>query len=180
MAKTKELRVGILAQGSKEWFGGIQYTNNLLRGLINADAIGAGKDLQITVLTIQPPEEIIEPDILESGLCSFDYFGQSRLGALESRIPSLSSKVAKQIWIIRSCLRHQLGGLFPAPPRLLSLLGSKALCWIPDFQHCYRPEFFSSTELTNRSYSYSEILKNASSVVLSSKAAEKDARHYVC
>ena len=46
--------------------------------------------------------------------------------------------------------------------------------WIYDFQHKFLPDLFSPDEVTGRDRSFSAIARHASTVVLSSKSAERD------
>jgi glycosyltransferase involved in cell wall biosynthesis len=58
-----------------------------------------------------------------------------------------------------------------------SLLGIKSLPWIPDFQHCILPEYFSQSEIKNRNAKFQKILNNEH-FLLSSYSSLTDATNF--
>jgi glycosyltransferase involved in cell wall biosynthesis len=54
-------------------------------------------------------------------------------------------------------------------------LGVPQICWIPDFQHVYRTEFFSVEELQNRDRRFGQIMAEADRVIVSNYCSYRDA-----
>jgi len=52
------------------------------------------------------------------------------------------------------------------------------LCWIPDFQHLYLPEYFSRLQLYERNRYFKDLCRKCQGIILSSQAAKSDLEKY--
>lgn len=59
--------------------------------------------------------------------------------------------------------------VYPFVSSLNPLVGPRSAAWIPDFQHRYLPQYFSSEEALSRDLNHAEIARCSSDIVFSSK-----------
>lgn len=64
--------------------------------------------------------------------------------------------------------------VFPYNLNRMQKLSKNRICWIPDFQEKYYPNFFSNEELKSRSQVQHQIVKEERNIIFSSKNARND------
>jgi glycosyltransferase involved in cell wall biosynthesis len=170
------LRLGILAQGGRDWMGGVVYLQNLVRAL-----------------NLLPEDE--QPHI-----CMYFGPGQSvdtfrELGPL---LPPTRSYTFRTRHSLTSTLKaaFRTGGLPRWPTSLEQLVRSTRatlfpvgsplgvdfptpwIAWIPDFQHKRLPRFFPESEVRRRDSTFHKLVQQAPHVVVSSQDARGDLLHW--
>ena len=161
----KKKRILFLAYGSSDWVGGLYYIKNAL-------------------VTIMQSEEFLqqwEPVVVtEAQNCHM-------FAELEDNIILVSynprNAVTKRLFHAWLIYRYGIQIIYPIAAdcrfwRLhqpfLGWFQKHEICWIPDFQHLYLPEFFSKEEIEKRDEAYRTVAQNCKMVVLSSVNAQED------
>ena len=143
--------------GSPSWIGGLYYTKNIFYEICNS------KDL----LSVCKPIVLCSAD--NSKL--FNYFEKKA----EIVVYNKANKWQKYL----KCFRYILGAnhiysYHKYKFDFLNLLEKKAIYWIPDFQECYYPQYFTQDELEKRRRQREMIARSDRPVVLSSQSAKND------
>ena len=166
-------RIGLLHQGDRWWFAGVNHLHTLARSL---DLLSDGTDW---TLLYRPGEAApmheaflagLDPERSRGRRALFDAWGRptlrSALGALRR------GRVARGLsGILRSRRIEALYPLHFAPPWNLPVPWA---AWIPDFQHCVLPQHFTAVERAERDRRFLDMLKRAPVTVVSSEASKRD------
>lgn len=157
-------RIGLLHQGDRWWFAGVNYIHTIARQLDLLERPPAA------VLVLRRGLEDLYAEI-EADRVAYDGLGsptlRRRLGLLRRGRWARGLDAA-----IR---RVGCEAVFPlqfAPP---SGLSTPWVGWIPDLQHVVLPENYDDAERASRDRRFGDLLRSASHVVLSSEAARRDA-----
>ncbi len=159
------LRVGILAQwGIEGWSGGVNYLRHILMG-----AASLAPRIRPHITLFIEAHQIAAIKMYESVLPLADavvsYAGQ-RLNETTYHILSADTLFA-DIDVLYPCTAGW------TPPKHIP-----AVYWIPDFQHCQLPHFFTSQERRQRDASFKWIAEHARLLVFSSNAAKADFQRF--
>lgn len=141
--------------GHDSWIGGVYYMRNIIYQLI----ISESKENNCT------------PIIIYSSVFSdlFDGFGnKAELFKYENKIQRLMFL----IYAIGKCDKIYYYHQYKFDP--FNFLENKAIYWIPDFQECYYPNYFSEHELQKRKVRGLNVIKSSAPLVLSSKSCYDD------
>ncbi|ULA64987.1 MAG: Glycosyltransferase involved in cell wall biosynthesis [Nitrospira sp.] len=162
------IRVGfVLTFDATGWLGGVSYFRNLLSALASlpkpriAPVVFAGQRTDSGVLAQFPSVQLVRSSLLDSG--SVPWLLRRAVAKVLGRDVGLELLLKRhQV----HALSHQgfLGGLGHIP-----ILG-----WIPDFQECHLPEFFSPEEIAARTRKRCLFCRACSVVILSSRDATED------
>ena len=166
-------RIGLLDQGDRRWFAGVNHLHTLARSL---DLLADGTEW---TLLHRPGETAPMHEAFLAGLdpahsrgrrALFDAWGRptlrSMLGALRR------GRVARGLaGVLRS---RRIEALYPmhfSPPWDLPVPWA---AWIPDFQHRVLPQHFTAAERDERDRRFLDMLKRAPVTVVSSEASKRD------
>ncbi|OGT54527.1 MAG: hypothetical protein A3E01_08900 [Gammaproteobacteria bacterium RIFCSPHIGHO2_12_FULL_63_22] len=154
---------------SSNWLGGANY----FLSLVSAIGKRAADDVRVFVATNRPEAfndmrnagvTIVEAPWLDPD-AQWDYKANAVLAALTSvdiRLYSLARQLGASV------ISHVVPGrLSPCP----------ALFWMPDFQHCHYPEFFSERERWSRDRNITAS-KRSGHLLVSSQSAARDFRRF--
>lgn len=173
----KLLRIALMMQGGREWLGGTEYIKNIILALGNLPSDvrstfeiylvsdsqlddGLQKQLESYLSNIFYNQLHCEPLTLTKRICrkiSQPLFKQSNNPKLEAFFK-----------------KEKIDFVYPYFTQNNLYNSYKAAAWIFDFQHKYLPQFFSEKETRQRDECFANIARQASTIVLSSKAAEAD------
>lgn len=151
-------RLLIEALWNEKWAGGLYYIRNIMFSLSLNEFI---KDnYSITILSYHGNEEVFDV---------FDKVKHIYIKPYHKRIDR----------IVDLIIRLQSGSdiVYPMTEKR-RFMDSKAIAWIPDFQHKHFPEFFNSNILTYRDEKFKSYLHDRCSVVFSSQDSLKDFRDF--
>ncbi len=154
----------MIAAGDKNWFGGVQYIQNLLWSFHYADLAGDGRLVASVTLIASPaflelsPDELLEQPWLKVRV---QPGRRSPLGRLLYRA-----------WLLTRVFRCDV--VYPCPNWLGLFVRRAGIAWIPDFQHRHLPEFFSQMELRQRETFVRRTLSHRAVTIVSSQDARKD------
>lgn len=157
----KKIKILFDVNGSDAWIGGVYYLRNILYQVCSSDSI------------MQKCDIIVVYD--EKYADIFDRFqGKAELqkypqGNRAERLKKISSAAIAVDWIY---YYHD----YKFDP--LHLLRKKALYWIPDFQECYYPDFFSKEEIRKRTKQAKQIVASGHPLILSSNSCREDFLKY--
>ena len=163
-------RVLFLAYGGAGWIGGLYYTKNIITTLMQSERF---RDEWQPVVITEPQNAYL-----------FKEFGNSII--LEQYIPK--SAISKRLHHAKVIFKYRIKEVYPIaadcrfwtlPAFIRSWFLKHEICWIPDFQDLYLPEFFSDVEKAKRDCAYQTVADNKVRVVLSSYSAQHDfIEHY--
>ena len=166
-------RVGLLDQGDRTWFAGVNHLHTLARSL---DLLPDGP--QWTLLHRGGESASMHREFF-AGLAQSRSRGSSARFEGWSR-PSLRShlgalrrgRIARDL--PAQIARLGVDALYPlhfAPPWQLPVPWA---AWIPDFQHCVLPQHFTDEERAARDRRFIDMLERAPVTVVSSEASKQD------
>lgn len=153
----KKYKILFDTNGSSNWIGGLYYIKNIIFEILVSDDFLSVCDIVI--------------------LCNSDHEKMFREFSKKATIVTYnkSNKFCKLL----KCWRYIASANYiyhyhKYKIDIFDLLEKKAIYWIPDFQECYYPQFFSVQELESRRRQHEMIAKSDRPVVLSSQSAKDD------
>ncbi len=157
------LHVGLTAFSSDLWMGGLNYIQNTLRALALARS-----DVKLTLYFVGPDHPLLQ-DPLIAGLKpqTLPLPGSQQRASWDDIREEYERRAARGE---RPDVLHNFG----VP--LAEWLDVPAVCWIPDFQHRRRPEFFAAWEIEGRERHLGRYARESRQVVVSSAEALHDFR----
>jgi len=167
------IRVGfILIIKGNGWLGGINYYRNL----INAICTNEDKKIEPVIFTgyncnNKDFENIPDIEIIKDHIFDLQHpycIARQVLNRIIHRDILLEQLLKKNNISVLSHYYGSLGNTFQIP----------TIGWIPDFQHKYLPDFFSSKELLSRDKDFLITCKECTRVVFSSNTAKMDAEKF--
>lgn len=160
------IRVGFLV-GDAGWKGGINFFRNLLCAL---DTVEDNQILPI-IITILPEDKwaVLPKRLQECEVIQYSPPTNRIVSILNNKIRQFFGLDLHLTAFFRS---HSIDILSHATG--LSNTLTPAVCWIPDFQHLKRPDFFSPDEIAARITSQQELCNKAAGIILSSNDALND------
>ena len=170
-------RIGIVAQGGRDWIGGVEYTKNLVRSLIQQRDV---RHLHLTLVFHHGMDKAVFDEILPAvdDVVSIGYPKRPN-NPVKARLKD----VLKRLNLVESPLfsLSRLQGfdfVFPVPAHQAFGRFRNWAGWIPDFQHRALPRFFSQSEISIRDRQYAQLIRRAPRLILSSRSAEQDLKAY--
>lgn len=142
------MKIGFIDQATYGWTAGASYTRSMvhaLRSKGSADALVA---------------------LISGELCSFPRD--------DCPVPIARVKSSNKEQLLSIFRERALDVLFPVSQPFEGLQSVPSVGWIPDFQHVFLPELFSSEEIEQRNQRFRDLARCAGAVVVSSEAARHD------
>lgn len=177
------LKICLVQQGANDWLGGVEYINNLVLALASLPPevrstyelcllCNNTRDLAAHA-SIRP--HLSKIYVLETDLTPAHW--------LNSLLWKLQKKVFKQANPQINALfqREAINFVYPYFDETVAQLKTQPYqfaAWIPDFQDKYLPHFFPETDIQKRNHLYDVITRSTCPIVLSSKTAEADFKHF--
>lgn len=168
------IRIVLEMQAGFQWIGGMEYIKNIILALAQLPE-DKRATFEVSLLTNSSADEgfleTVRPHVKKI------YFS-------DAPVPFFDRVVG----VVRRCFVPRPSGnrelqkdgydfIYPVEPGS-GYKSTSAAAWIPDFQHRFLPELFTTNEITERDRDFSRIAKEASFVVLSSKSAEADFKNF--
>jgi glycosyltransferase involved in cell wall biosynthesis len=164
----KDLHI-CLKMAGLNWNAGIIYIQNLVQALASLPEEEI-RSIKLSVIVGPNQKYIIDSLQANTNQIFIEYF-------IERLIYKVSRGLAEKIPFIPLKVLNRHGFDFVYP----DLTGRPAPYlfggWIPDFQHLYLPELFSSKEIDLRNATFKKIAQNSPVVILSSQMAQADFFH---
>lgn len=178
------LRIGVVDQAESGWMAAAVYSRLTLRSL---EAACNTNGPQLYFLTDQVNgERLGESRATPMQVAGTDYLPAERqfrkLLGLPDKLAALRGEprlrkllgLSDKSDIFAIAREHKIDVLLPlldVPPWKV---GTATIGWIPDFQHCHVPQFFTKDQLQKRNISVRRLAEQASIVMLSSNASRDD------
>ncbi len=175
---TQPFRIGLFA-ASPEWQAGVEYIYNLVRS-IGLLPLEEKKNLSIHLLirNKEAGEHYRGIFNLLASCIEFDY---------KETPPSYWIKLKRKLFLSKELkvpvlrLKNKNEPLDFMYPIIYSDLQNKNYsypwaAWIPDLQHKYYPQFFSSQEIKNRNQKLKQTFSKADTIIVSSQATRDDVK----
>jgi len=173
------LRVGLMAMGGSSWIAGVQYLQSLLYGnnlLPKEEQASLRLYLDFRNHRISDYREV---RMFSAGVHVTDFFPAL---PLYCKLRWIASTVVRQRrwpalpWLdLPRLLRKHGADLLFAGTYIERDIGIPQICWIPDFQHVHRADFFSIEELQNRDQHFARTMAEADRVIVSNQCSYADA-----
>ena len=142
----------------ERWIGGLYYTRNILFSLLQNEYIKS--NYEIIVHSFKGNEPVFK-DFKRVK----QYFSPKR-NIVVNFLADYLFRIINRVDITFPLIEKQ------------TFLKKNYICWIPDFQHKYYPEFFEKKELIYRDRKFKSYINNKYGIVFSSKDSLKDFKKY--
>lgn len=166
-----------LVEADNGWIGGVYYVRNFLKTLSCSEWI---LNCEVHVLCSKEHAAVFEP------LATlFSYFQihfrnpsgrtfwvrkfDSLMKEIEWRFEHDTSRISREI---------QSDAIYPVTGRPFFGVRGKQIHWIPDFQHCALPDYFSASQIEERNRVFGIMAKSRRDLVLSSRDSLGDFERY--
>jgi glycosyltransferase involved in cell wall biosynthesis len=176
-----KLRVGLMAMGGSGWIAGVQYLQSLLYGnslLPKEEQASLRLYLDFGKHWISDYQEV---RMFSAGVHVTHFFPAASL-PLHRRLRRIAATVLRQrrwsalprLDLPRLLRKHGADVLF-AGTSVERDIGIPQICWIPDFQHVHRADFFSVEERQSRDQHFARTMAEADRVIVSNQYSYVDA-----
>lgn len=165
--------IGIHLMGHDGWIAGTIYVQNLLRALRLLPVDERGK-----VFLLRGPRasekayQSLRNDA--DGALPYDFRQASTRSQKALRIGYALTRARWPVSLERQCRSNSVSSVFPVTGNWPGCESVASLTWIPDFQHCHFPEFFSDKMRRERDRHFQQLIDQGSVAVVSSKDARQD------
>lgn len=162
------IRVAWPIPDADRWHGGTNYFANLAKALLSLPE----RRIEPFVLSQTVPDPKLPQELAALRQLELPRPKGGRLRGL-LRKAKAALRIPQPDALGRMLAKHDIR-LFSHGWPLKPDYAVPSLCWIPDFQHKYLPEFFSEEELEGRDARFANFAQNAAGVLLSSQCAKRD------
>ena len=175
------LRIGLRAMGGSNWIAGVQYLHSLLYGnsLLPPDEQGAMRlYLDFREHRISDYREV---RMFSAGVQSTDFYPAPSLRFYRKLRRMAGTVMRQRRWPglpkldLPRLLRNQRMDVLFAGTHVEREISIPQICWIPDFQHVHRSDFFTVEERHVRDQHFARIMAEANRVVVSNQCSYADA-----
>ena len=153
---------------SKEWLGGINYYRNLCSAIVRYER----ENIQIKIFLPYGQEKAIFDDFPPEIVCQETRF--LTRWSIPWIFRKLWSKCFDNDSVLAWYLRRQQVDVISHQQSPARCMGLYNIGWIPDFQHKYLPDFFTTKEVEARDLAFARLAKKMDTVILSSQTAKED------
>jgi glycosyltransferase involved in cell wall biosynthesis len=170
-----------MAMGGSNWIAGVQYLQSLLYGnslLPKEEQASLRLYLDFGNHCISDYREV---RMFSAGVHVTDFFPAASLPLYRNLRRIASTAVRQRRWPTLPRLdlpgllrKHGVDVLF-AGASVQRDIAVPQICWIPDFQHVHRPDFFSVEERKNRDQHFARVMAEADRVIVSNQCSYADA-----
>jgi glycosyltransferase involved in cell wall biosynthesis len=175
------LHVGLRAMGGSNWIAGVQYLHSLLYG---NSLLPAEEQASLRVyldFVSHRASDYQDVRRFSAGVHVTDFSPASSLRLYRKlrRVAGIGVRERRYSALPRlnlpRLLRKNRTDVLFAGHAFERDMGIPQICWIPDFQHVYRPDFFSLEERQRRDQHFARIMAEADRVVVSNHCSYADA-----
>lgn len=147
------------------WIGGTYYIQNLLK------SIGLSNTAQNYKFFIYTDKKAFEElqKVIDIELHFVKY------GLLQKIYNKIYKKILRTD---KSFLYNKFDLVFPYNLSRMQQLSDKRVCWVPDLQEKYYPEFFDGSELKSRLQTHQKMIATEENIIFSSQSAQSDFEHF--
>lgn len=166
----KRISLGLLFTVNEGWIGGTYYILNLIH------ALGTLPDAEQPNLVILSTRTADYEVAQQTGYRYLQYRNpyQYKRNWLEAAVNKGLRMLLGNDVIDKRLSGKEVSAIFPAVDDAVFDQVPHKIYWMPDFQHCYYPQFFEAWELAHRNQFLAKVGAGNSRLVLSSAAAAAD------
>jgi glycosyltransferase involved in cell wall biosynthesis len=161
-------KIGLLLVGNESWMGGVYYVMNIIKEL---DALPENRKPDMFVFYYRDTPEIQIQELSQIRSITLlpiynDSYFSRMLNGIGIRL------FGRNAWLTKYFDKLNLDIIYPWLSYDETVnCRAKKVCWIPDFQHHFLPEYFTDREKKKRDAQFSEIAQKANEIIFSSKNA---------
>jgi glycosyltransferase involved in cell wall biosynthesis len=176
----RPFHIGLVMQGGRGWIGGAEYIKNIVLALASLPH-EVRQEFDISIIGSETAQSDLYNDIrqhlsrvyeIEESMAPRTFVNRIRWKFSETILKQRNPRFEDFF------IHQKLDFVYPYWSQSYSRANLRSAAWIPDFQHKYLPDFFTSEELEHRDIEFSLAARHADTVVLSSEDAEKDFHQY--
>jgi len=172
---SKPFRICLIMQGSRRWIAGTEYVKNIILSLTSLP-LDVRSTFEVSLICSRSLDPSLY-DQIHSRINNIHY------QEVDLAPPTLFNRIR---WKITETLlgndprleaffkRQKVDFVYPYFTRYDGHKSFRSAAWISDFQHKFLPQFFTKEGIRKRDLSFLRIARDASIVILSSKAAKAD------
>ncbi|WP_143315753.1 glycosyltransferase [Clostridium sp. HBUAS56017] len=160
-----------IANGGKEWIGGLYYVKNIIYTLIRNNKIN--NSTKIYILAKEENFSIFN-SFLNYDNIEVIVYKDSSINAFLKKITNKIFHKSLDLVLYDNAKKFNVHYIYPVSVYPYLFLEDKCVYWIPDFQHIHLPEMFSKEEIEWRNKIYKNMAKKHKNLILSSKDAFND------
>lgn len=164
-----------LVESNSNWMGGVYYIRNIIFALRQVD--GIDEKYKIYVLLDEDVEYVFEDMIISQEITKIHRKRKKKLKRIVNKLVKSAGEKLFHLEFIpdlgKIIIKYKIDQIYPMNhPN--SFWFKKGICWIPDFQHIYYPQFFDIGEINRRNQTFELLAKKHRKIVLSSQSAYSD------
>lgn len=171
MNELKNKNIIFIANGGKEWIGGLYYVKNIVYTLIEENKITP--TTKVYILAQKENVELFKSLLKYNNVIIVNY-NNSQFNKIFKKITSKVFHKVLDLELINKVKRLNIDYIYPVNSYSYMLLKDKCIFWIPDFQHIHLPEMFSQSEIDSRNKVFEYMAKNHKNLILSSEDSFND------
>jgi glycosyltransferase involved in cell wall biosynthesis len=170
---SKTFSIALVALGGRGWIGGGLYIAHIFESLLIWRSHHPGFSLRIIIICSDTEQLIKDFPIYSKADGFIQVINPSHLAKILDKGASLLSRLLPNFSIPSAQLldfaNKNVDFVYPFVSSLNPLAGPRSASWIPDFQHRFLPQYFSSAEILSRDANCARIARNSNDIVFSSK-----------
>lgn len=182
ISPNKTFSIGLVALGGRGWIGGGLYIAHIFESLLVWQCAHPEFQLRIYIVCSDSEQLINDFPVYSKADGFIKITNQSFFTKILDKGAALLSKLLPNVSIpsvrLLGFARKDLEFVYPFAFSLNPLIGPRSAAWIPDFQHRYLPQFFSSAEINLRDLDFESFARNSADIVFSSKDSMKSFREF--
>jgi glycosyltransferase involved in cell wall biosynthesis len=161
-------RIGIIYSYNENWIGGAYYIQNLIRSLNYLP-----KNEQLPLYILANDYSVFQELKKVTGYPNLKFVRYKRhFNAIERFVNKVTQKLFKKKIITKKIQLDWVFPMYDVPADLKHI--NDLICWIPDLQEKYLPDFFSADDIKYRQQCYEKMVLSGYPIVFSSQAALND------
>lgn len=168
MLPPERMRIGFPVVGDRSWIGGVNYILHLIKAVSSLPAAEKPENYLMFRKCFATSETIALYREVFPHLRGLLYYGPE---------PELGRLLGSQVHV-RPDIESAFDLIDFVFPVIYDAADYPSASWIPDFQHKFMPELFTTGEIAYRDGCFAKIAAHASFAVFSSRSAAKDFRHF--
>ncbi|WP_298843464.1 glycosyltransferase [Clostridium sp.] len=160
-----------VANGGKEWIGGLYYIKNIIYTLFKDNKVG--KSTKIYIMAKAENMDMFNL-FLEYESVRIIVYKDNKFNKV---LKKLTTNVLNKSLDLEICVKTQkyyIDFIYPVTSYPYLFLENKCVYWIPDFQHNHLPQMFSKNEIDSRNKNFKYIAENHKNLIVSSEDAFND------
>lgn len=167
-------KIIFIANGGKEWIGGLYYVKNIIFTLFKNNMISPSA--KVYILVQEENIGLFESFLIHKNVQILHY-NNSFFNRVIKRISGRICCKVLDLELLYNVKKLRINYIYPVNSYPYLFLRPKCVYWIPDFQHIHLPKMFSEKEINSRNKVFKYIAKNHKYLILSSNDSFNDYKY---